>query len=425
MPFAKLSLSPIALDTPDIDNIARYESASVAYVAITKDGKITAINQTGAKLFGIERKQIINERFDRFITDEYQDFWFQHCLDTIKHGGKQSCELTLLRADNTFAHARLSCNYKQAMDASSVFLVTISAIDRRRQPNNAKSIVAACSESQAGILIIDPNKVILSVNKSFSRITGYTAEEALNESTALPCSERHDENFYDLIWATVRDDGYWEGEIWHKHKNGSVLPVWLNLTAVHDRDSDIAHYVASFTDIAVLKQPEKILLEARERLENQAITTMKELETVKKETAEINAALNILLKHRESDKIEAQLALSNEVEETILPFLEKLKRASAGRVHSTRLISALEANLEQLVKIYGRADTLPAAYQKLSPTERQVASLVRQGLPSKVIAATLNISQATVELHRKHIRKKLGLEDKASNLYNHLLSLRE
>jgi DNA-binding CsgD family transcriptional regulator len=111
------------------------------------------------------------------------------------------------------------------------------------------------------------------------------------------------------------------------------------------------------------------------------------------------------------------------VEETILPFLKRLKGASAGRVQSTQLISILEANLNQLVGTYGRNAGSPSAYQKLTPVEAQIASMIKQGLATKVIATTLNISQGTVSIHRKHIRKKLGLDSKTYNLHSYLLSL--
>jgi DNA-binding CsgD family transcriptional regulator len=55
----------------------------------------------------------------------------------------------------------------------------------------------------------------------------------------------------------------------------------------------------------------------------------------------------------------------------------------------------------------------------------QVASLVRQGLSTKIIAMTLNIAPGTVSIHRKHIRKKLGLDGKAANLQSYLMSLTE
>ena len=136
-------------------------------------------------------------------------------------------------------------------------------------------------------------------------------------------------------------------------------------------------------------------------------------------------ALNILLKHRETDKADAQLALTYEVEATVLPLLKKLKSASNGRHQTMRLIKILETNLLQLVKSYGRGANLATAYQKLTPVETQVAAMIRQGHSTKVIAAALSIANGTVSIHRKHIRRKLGLNGKSDNLYSYLQGLIE
>jgi DNA-binding CsgD family transcriptional regulator len=200
----------------------------------------------------------------------------------------------------------------------------------------------------------------------------------------------------------------------------------LTITAVTDAEDSITHFVGAFTDITSQKQAERILLDTKERLENQVVTDKEELEKVKTETVEINSALNILLKHRETDKSEAQIALSQGVAETILPFLKLLKAADAGRIQSTRLVDIIENNLNQLTKSFGLAENnLPAVYLQLTRVEIQVASLVRQGLSTKAIATTLKLSSETINNHRKHIRKKLKLDGKANNLHSYLLSLSE
>ena len=271
----------------------------------------------------------------------------------------------------------------------------------------------------------DARNIILRMNKAFSHITGYSAEEVIGVTPSFLRSGLYDEDFLQAIRLSLARDGYWHGEVWGKRKNGELFPLWLTLTAVTDTNGEITHYVVSFKDITIQKQAEKILLEARQRLENQVATTKEELEKHKEETTEINAALKVLLKHRETDKSEAQSALLCEVEETITPFLKRLKGASTGRRQSIRLISIIETNLQHLVDSYGCATTLSAALHHLSPVEIQVASLLRQGLSTKIIAATLNISPGTVGIHRKHIRKKLGLDGKATNLHNYLKSLTE
>lgn len=298
-------------------------------------------------------------------------------------------------------------------------------ITDRKQAEQSLRIAAAAFEAQEGIIVTDAHRAILRANQAFSSITGYGPAELIGRTPSFLGSGLHGEDFYQAMWSTVNRDGYWHGEIWDKRKNGEEFPLWLTLTAVTGADERITHYVGTYMDITVQKQAEKVLLDARRHLENQVVSTKEEFEKLKQETAEVNSALKVLLNYREKDKTDAQNEISSEVTGTILPFLKKLKGESSGRRQSSRLISIIENNLEQLVQSYGRATTLPAAFQQLTRVEMQVASMVRQGLSTKVIAKTLNISPGTVSIHRKHIRKKLGLNEKADNLHSFLLSLTE
>lgn len=129
-------------------------------------------------------------------------------------------------------------------------------------------------------------------------------------------------------------------------------------------------------------------------------------------------------KDRES-LTEAQVALSYEVEANLMPLLKKLRETSSDPQQSSYLVNIIETNIQHLVKSYGRNASLTAAYQRLTPVESLVASMIRQGHPTIIIAKTLNISPGTVSLHRKHIRKKLGLDNKGVNLQSYLNSLDE
>lgn len=297
-------------------------------------------------------------------------------------------------------------------------------ITQRKRIEQQLRVAAAAFETQAGILITDENHFIVSANQAFTDITGYSAKEIIGHTPAFLHSGLHDEDFFQAIWVTIERDGYWQGEVWDKHKNGTVFPLWSTITAVIDNDAFVTHYVASFTDITVQKKAERVLIKARERLENQVATTQEELEKIREESTKINTTLNVLLRHRETDKCDAQNALSREVEGTVLPFLKRLKGAATDK-NQIRLINILEDNLQQLVKFYGRDTSLSSVYQKLTPAEIQVASMVRQGLSTKLIATVLCLSPGTVGIHRKHIRKKLDLDSQAINLYSYLTSLSE
>lgn len=402
-----------------------YDFAPIGYLTLTENGLITEANQACAALLGVERGQLVNNRFDRYITPEYQECWQRHFLHIKQQRGKQSYELSLRRADDTFFHAHLDCLHVETDDAPPVLRITLTDITERKQAEEAQRIAAAAFETQEGIIVTDARQTILRVNKAFSRITGYSDEETIGHTPVFLRSGVHSDDFYQALWATTTNEGYWQGEIWDRRKSGEIFPLLLTITVVADANGRITHYVGSFTDITAQKQAEKVLLKARKRLENQAATTKAELKKLKQESAEINAALNVLLKHCESEKSDAQSALTREMEGTVLPFLKKLKKASTDKKQS-RLIDILESNLQHLVQFYGRSADLPSSHRHLlSPVELQVASMVRQGLSTKLIAATLNLSPGTVSIHRKHIRKKLGLDNKATNLHNYLMSSAE
>ena len=271
-------------------------------------------------------------------------------------------------------------------------------------------------------MVTDAHQAILRVNQMFTHVTGYSAEEAIGQPSSMLSSGRHDKSFYQAMWEAIVRDHYWQGEIWNRRKNGEVFPEWLAISAIPGADGHITHYVGVFSDITEQKKIEKALLDARGNLEKKMRKTTTELERLQGEFEEVNTTLKVLLKQRETEKSEAQKELEREMRHVVTPFLQKLRKSSLDPKQA-RLLGVLEANLQHLVSSYGRADTASSTFKKLTPKEMQIASMVRQGLSTKVIAATLSLSPETVSIHRKNIRKKLGLDSKTANLRSYLMSL--
>jgi len=104
-----------------------------------------------------------------------------------------------------------------------------------------------------GVMITDARGVILSVNKAFTDITGYTAAEALGQLPSLLRSDRQEPEFYRLMWETLASTGIWRGEIWNRRKNGALFPEWLTINAVLDQEGKPVNYVGVFSDISAIK----------------------------------------------------------------------------------------------------------------------------------------------------------------------------
>jgi diguanylate cyclase (GGDEF)-like protein/PAS domain S-box-containing protein len=110
-----------------------------------------------------------------------------------------------------------------------------------------------------GILITDANGTILDVNDAFTRITGYSREEALGRNPRLLKSGRQNKEFYADMWRHLIEEGHWSGEIWNRAKNGQIFLEMLTISAVPDRSSKTQQYVALFSDISYLKEQERQL----------------------------------------------------------------------------------------------------------------------------------------------------------------------
>jgi diguanylate cyclase (GGDEF)-like protein/PAS domain S-box-containing protein len=114
-------------------------------------------------------------------------------------------------------------------------------------------IAATAFESQEGIMITDADAHIIRVNAAFTKITGYTADDAIGQTPKLLSSGRQDEAFYNEMWDRLLKFGAWEGEIWNRRKSGETYPEHLSITGVKDLEGIVTHYVASFADITMSK----------------------------------------------------------------------------------------------------------------------------------------------------------------------------
>ena len=139
--------------------------------------------------------------------------------------------------------------------------ITLAVYFKEREEDEAELRIAATAfECQEGMIITDADMRILRTNRSFSRITGYSNEEVVGQTTAFMRSGQHPDSFYEQAWRTARDQGVWSDEVWHRRKNGEIFPQWLAATAVKDANGVITNYVVTHTDISYRKQQEAEVL---------------------------------------------------------------------------------------------------------------------------------------------------------------------
>jgi diguanylate cyclase (GGDEF)-like protein/PAS domain S-box-containing protein len=136
----------------------------------------------------------------------------------------------------------------------------IKEVDVRRAAEKQLTLAAEVFDNaKEGIMITDADQQILAVNDAFTRITGYSADEVVGQTPRLLKSEHQDQGnaFYAAIWAALKSEMHWQGEIWNRRKNGEVFPEWLSIAAVRDEEAIVSHYVAVFSDLTQRKAAER------------------------------------------------------------------------------------------------------------------------------------------------------------------------
>lgn len=115
--------------------------------------------------------------------------------------------------------------------------------------------------SKDGIAIIGSDNRISEVNPAYLSITGYSREELLGSRLKMLSGDDQLQKVYKQMQHDLLVSGHWQGETWKRHKDGQLIPVWLTLTDVIDKQGQLINRIAVFSDISQ-QQNTKTLLHA-------------------------------------------------------------------------------------------------------------------------------------------------------------------
>lgn len=99
------------------------------------------------------------------------------------------------------------------------------------------------------IILTDEKGITIAINNAFKEVTGYVGKEVIGKNPSIRKSGKHDKIFYINIWKELITKGSWTGEMFNKHKNGTISPELMNISTIKNEKNEITNFVGIFQSI--------------------------------------------------------------------------------------------------------------------------------------------------------------------------------
>ena len=397
-----------------------FEDNPYAIQEIDSIGTIIYANKAHGDMYGYEESELIGQSVIDFLVPDVQRNELPSYLailvkdqppPTIYHQ-------KILTKHGIERNIEVAWNYMRDLKGNvKGFISVLTDITERKETEDAlkssEKKFKLLAEKSPNMIFINKKGRVAYVNEKCVEIMGYAREEYYSENF----------NFMDLIAPESID---LVKENFSKHMQGEAIPSYeykiikksgeaifaIHSTVLIDFENEKA-IVGIATDITERKMVEDKMKEARDELESRVIERTLELQ-------EKNVALKVLLKQREEDKNDVEQNILSNVKSLVQPYIQKLKRNNSN-LEDISYLNLIESNLEDIISPFSQK--LSSNYMKFSAKEIEIANLIKEGKKNKEIMEIMSIAFDTVKAHRRNIRKKLGIYNKATNLRNKLLSM--
>ncbi|SDR82496.1 PAS domain S-box protein [Opitutus sp. GAS368] len=241
-------------------------SAPYGIIVYKADGRTVIANESAARLVGTDVAGLLGQNFRELES------WRQHGL-------LAAAEQALAAARPMTHNGPLVTSFDRSIwvetrfvpflyeEEKHLLLIMVDETDKRRTFDRLHLMHAAVVVAPVGWVVTDASGTIEWVNPGFTKLTGYTAEEAVGRNPRVLKSGRHTPGFYANMWATIKRGEVWSGEMFNQRKDGGLYHEFMTIAPISGENGEIRHFVAIKQDITERKDLEKQLARAQ-RLES-------------------------------------------------------------------------------------------------------------------------------------------------------------
>jgi len=231
---------------------------------ITMDlsGYITGWNKGAERLFGYGPEEALGRHILFLYADdgsetleEEDDLFYNAFLD---HGRREFEVRRRKKSGETFwASVSLSISRNEAGQPAGLIGYLVDITGQLEREEKLRLHAKIFEHNSEAVIVTDAMQRILSVNRAFCDITGFTEAEVTGALPPLLQPTRDDPQLAAEIQVALASSGAWQGELWDRRKGGDTYPVWVAISSVKNNRGVLSHYFLVFSDISERKEAER------------------------------------------------------------------------------------------------------------------------------------------------------------------------
>jgi two-component system, sensor histidine kinase and response regulator len=231
-------------------------------IVIIVSGQVIDVNDAMVKLTGYSREELTNKNilqkciprniYKTIFKNEWKEF--SDILDT-----------TLVTKGGTSIFVEIETQTVVYQGQSLYVLGFRDISNRKRIEDEIAKLSIALDQSANEVIITRKDGEIEYVNKAFTSVTGYSADEVTGKNPRVLKSGVHSPAFYEDLWNTLLHGKQWIGEFHNRKKNGELYWESATITPVINEKKDIVRFIAIKEDITQRKKAEQSLIDSEEK----------------------------------------------------------------------------------------------------------------------------------------------------------------
>ena len=234
------------------------ESSASSVVITDLDGNIEYVNPAFSEVTGYTREEATGENPRVLKSGQHSAEFYQEMWDVLIKGDTWSGEIINKKKNGELYWERATISPVKNDIGETVNYVAVKddITEKMKSEADFRKLSNASEQTASAIVITDTKGVIEYVNPAFTKITGYSREEAIGENPSLLKSGKHPQDFYTNLWKTVEKGEVWRGELINRRKDGSFYWESQVISPVRNKEGKTTHYVAVKDDITKIKETE-------------------------------------------------------------------------------------------------------------------------------------------------------------------------